>query len=174
MRTLIVYESMFGNTKLLAEAVADGLARHGPVDLVEVSAAPQAVPGGVDLLIVGGPTHAFGLSRPKTRDGAAQQASDGLVSRGIGIREWLDRLHRPDRDVPTVAFDTKIAKPAWLPGSAARGAAKRLRRLGLPQAMKPESFYVTGTPGPLKEGELDRARQWAEALAQATQTAAAR
>ena len=67
MRALVVYESMFGNTEAVARAVADGLAEMHDVDLREVSQAPIAVIARVDLIVVGGPTHAFSLSRPATR-----------------------------------------------------------------------------------------------------------
>jgi hypothetical protein len=164
MTVLVVFESMFGNTKVIANAVAEGLARHLPVQQVEVGAAPAVIGGEVDLLVVGGPTHAFGLSRPGTRQSAAQQAEDGLVSAGIGLREWLGALHKGSADVAVAAFDTRISRPR-LPGSAASAADKRLRRLGFQSAAPPTSFYVEGTTGPLLDGEIERARRWGEALA---------
>ena len=72
MRALVVYESMFGNTEAVARAVADGLAEMHDVDLREVSQAPTEVIGRVDLIVVGGPTHAFSLSRPATRASAVR------------------------------------------------------------------------------------------------------
>jgi flavodoxin len=84
MTVLVVFESMFGNTRAIADAVAEGLARHLPVQQVEVGRAPTVIGGEVELLVVGGPTHAFGLSRSGTRLSAAQQAEDGLVSAGSG------------------------------------------------------------------------------------------
>jgi hypothetical protein len=105
MRALVVFESMFGNTQAIAQAVADGLAIRMEVDLLEVGSAPAAVPGGVDLLVVGAPTHAFGMSRPATRQSAAQQAPAGLVSKGHGLREWLTALSIGAPDVVAVAFD---------------------------------------------------------------------
>lgn len=94
MAALVVFESMFGNTKMVADAVAEGLARHLRVEQVEVGAAPMVFGGEVELLVVGGPTHPFGLSRPGTRQSAAQQADGGLVSAGIGLREWLGTLQK--------------------------------------------------------------------------------
>jgi hypothetical protein len=159
MTVLVVFESMFGNTELIANAVAEGLARHLPVQQVEVGAAPAVVGGEVELLVVGGPTHAFGLSRPGTRQSAAQQAQAGLVSAGIGLREWLGALHKGAADGAVAAFDTRISRPR-LPGSAASAADKRLRRLGFQSAAPPTSFYVEGTTGPLPDGEIERARRW--------------
>src|SRR5690606_14826892 len=72
MRALVAFESMFGNTGLIAEAIADGLARHGEVETAEVGTAPVLLPAEVDLLVVGGPTHAFGMSRPGTRSSAKE------------------------------------------------------------------------------------------------------
>jgi hypothetical protein len=164
MPVLVVFESMFGNTRLIADAVAEGLARHVPAQQVEVGAAPTVIAGEVELLVVGGPTHAFGLSRPGTRQSAAQQAEGGLVSAGIGLREWLEALQKDAAHVPVAAFDTRISRPR-LPGSAAAAVDKRLRRLGFRSVASPTSFYVEGTTGPPMEGEIERARRWGEELA---------
>ena len=162
MRALVVFESMFGNTQAIAEAIADGLSDRMPVEALEISVAPTRIDDDVALLIVGGPTHAFGLSRPQTRQDAAGQATQGLVSRGLGLREWLTSFEGP-AGVAAAAFDTRIAKP-HLPGSAAHAAEKRLRRLGFRLIMPAESFYVEGTLGPLQAGERERARRWGETL----------
>jgi hypothetical protein len=68
------------------------------------------------------------------------------------------------------SFDTRIASPR-VPGSAARAAQKRLKKLGFRTAMPAESFYVNGTPGPLVDGELERARRWGALLGSALQGA---
>ncbi|UBU08769.1 flavodoxin family protein [Nonomuraea gerenzanensis] len=164
MDALVVYESMFGNTGQIAEAIAEGLATRLRVEVTEVAAAPAKVGPEVALLVVGGPTHAFSMSRASTRRSAAQQATRPLVSRGDGVREWLATLTTASAAIASAAFDTRVAKPR-MPGSAARGIAKRLRRLGVRAAAPAQSFYVTGTEGPLVAGELERARQWGESLA---------
>src|SRR5262245_63447416 len=92
MRTLVIYESMFGNTQRVAEAIAEGLRDRGPVELREVAAAPREIDTDVDLVVIGGPTHVHGLSRPRTRSDAAHQATGTLVSTGPGVREWLASL----------------------------------------------------------------------------------
>jgi len=107
MRTLVVFESMFGNTQQIANAVADGLSRGMRVDTLEVGVAPTTIGDDIALLIVGGPTHAFGMSRPGTRQDATKQASHGLVSAGIGLREWLAALQAP-AGVQAATFDTRI------------------------------------------------------------------
>jgi hypothetical protein len=162
MHALVVYESMFGNTRAVAEAIAEGIEGQATVELREVGTAPDIGPD-VDLLVVGGPTHAFGLTRASTRASAKDQATEALVSAGIGVREWLDDLPSTDRAVNVAAFDTRVT-PARVPGSAAKGIAKRLRAKGFNPVRKPTTFWVRGTPGPLADGELDRARAWGATL----------
>ena len=164
MRALVVFESMFGNTKAIAQAIADGLGAHGEVELVEVGSAPAQPGRDVDLVVLGGPTHAFSMSRTSTRRDAARR-STALVSRGIGVREWVEALG-PASQAPGpgfACFDTKIRKPR-LPGSAARAAQRRLRRDGYRIASPAVNFWVSGTIGPLNPGELNRARRWGDAL----------
>lgn len=159
MRALIVYESLWGNTEQVARGVAAGLQDVMTVDVVEVGAAPVAPADDVGLLVVGGPTHAFSMSRPDTRAEAARQGATHTGS-GTGIREWIEALPKVG-DGPLVAsFDTRVDKVRRLPGSAARKAGKLLRRLGYGQVLAPESFYVAAVEGPLLDGEVDRARAW--------------
>ena len=168
MRALVVFESMFGNTEDIARAVADGLSVAMAVDLLEVGAAPAVIGEDVDLLVVGGPTHARGMSTPDTRADSARRAGDRLVSRGSGIREWLEALRAGPRKVAAAAFDTRIKGPGLLWGSAAKGTDARLRDLGFRVVAPPESFLVGGPSGPLfdrlVEGEAERARGWGQRL----------
>jgi hypothetical protein len=168
VRALVVFESMFGCTEQVAHAVGAGLRDAGAaVEVVEVSTAPLPDvlgPSGVDLLVVGAPTHAFGLSRPGTRADAASRGVP-VVSTGGGVREWLAAADRCP--VPTAAFDTHVQHPD-LPGHASRAADRRLRRLGGRRVTRPASFAVEGTTGPLVAGELDRARAWGAGLAAAS------
>jgi hypothetical protein len=160
---VVVYESIFGNTKAVTDAVVAALAeRCEDVRAVEVGVAPQRLDGEDLLLVVGGPTHAFSLSRPQTRETAREQAGGDSVSAGIGLREWLAELEVP-AGTRAAAFDTRIKKK-FVPGSAARSAEKRLRRLGVTMAAPPESFWVADVSGPLLEGERERARAWALTL----------
>jgi hypothetical protein len=166
MRALVVYESMFGNTRDVAEAIATGLVAQVETTVSECSTAPGVVPADVDLLVVGAPTHALGLSRPSTRASAQKQADSPLVSQGQGLREWLSTL-RFEGDLPAVAaFDTRVRAPRLL-GSAAPKALRRLRRSGGRPLAKARSFLVTGTTGPLAAGELAAAKSWGSELAAA-------
>lgn len=164
MNAIVVYESMWGNTEAVASAVAEGLGQG--VAALEVSDAPGALPDDVDLLVVGGPTHAFSMTRPSTRQEAVKQGA-GTTHADRGIREWLDALPRSDR-LSVATFDTRVAKVRHLPGSAARKAAKEVRRRHLGHLVDTESFYVEDSPGPLLDGELDRAREWGDRLANRT------
>ena len=161
MRALVVYESMFGNTRAVALAVAKGLEKWVAVDVAEVGSAPTVREDEVALLVVGGPTHAFGMSRESTRRDAATKTTEALVSTGDGIREWLAQIGPAPTGLSAAAFDTKINK-AWLPGSAAKATYKPLRWLRFRMLLTPESFLVTDTSGPLVAGELDRATAWGE------------
>ncbi len=163
MTALVIYESMFGNTQTMAQAVADGLAEHMDVEVHEVATAPSTIGDNIDLLVIGAPTHAFGMSRPSTRQDAAKQSDRSLVSTGIGIREWLERL-TPRPGTAAATFDTRVNRPR-LPGSAAVAAQRRLHRLGFRIVASAQSFRVHGTPGPLVEGEPERAHRFGERLA---------
>lgn len=174
MRALVVYESMFGNTRDVALAIAAALERGFEVEAVEVGQAPVHLDG-IDLLVAGGPTHASGMSRARSRLDAGKQAPEGLVSPGIGLREWFDRLERPEHPPVGAAFDTILAKPGFLRLLAwcARGIEKRMRRRGMRIASRGRHFAVSGTKGPLVAGEIERARAWGETLARAVEFRAA-
>jgi hypothetical protein len=171
MRALLVYESMFGNNRAIAEAVAEGLAPRITVEVLEVGHAPATLPEEVELLIVGGPNHAFGMSRPSTREQAAQETDEPLVSTGIGLREWLEALPPADHPVRFAAFDSRADKAVIRTVDRTAGTiARRLRKRGLRPLDGSQSFLVEDMKGPLVAGELERARAWGAELA-ATATA---
>jgi len=167
MKALVVYESMFGNTEKVARAIADGLGEQLDVTLADVRTMPRAF--GMDLLVIGGPTHAFGMSRPSTREQAAQQGDVRPGSGDVGVREYLDCAPLLT-GMSAAAFDTKMDKPL-LPGAAARRIQRRLRRLGCHIVLPAQSFLVRGTTGPLEVHEEKNAHEWGTILA-ATVTAA--
>lgn len=168
MTVLVVYESMYGSTRAIAEAIGQGLEGSTPVEVVEVGALAASdrgvrIPDGVTLLVVGGPTHAFGMSREQTRQDAAKDAPEGIVSGGAGLRDWLDRLELP-AGMPVATFDTKVLTPN-LPGSAAKAAERHLRRLGAHPVAKARTFRVHGRSDGLVAGEVEAARTWGRELA---------
>jgi hypothetical protein len=168
----VVYESLFGNTQRIAEAIAEGLRAADPdvrVAVVRVADATADMIRDVRLLIVGAPTHMLGMSRESSRRKAATvreksaQGQQGSTAREpdaapTGVREWLAALPKPPRGRSAAAFDTRLAFP--LAGGAARFVGRGLRRLGYRLLVTPQGFIVDGTEGPLRDGECDRAKAW--------------
>lgn len=172
MKAVVVYESLYGNTAAVAEAIAAGLRGSCDVTVVEVrDLTPEAVHA-ADLLVVGAPTHAHGLPSPATRRSAAQR--DGAAQWNVaatdtairGVRELLGGLGHAD-GVVAAAFDTRLGGPRVLTGAASKGIAQRLRGAGYAVVLPPESFIVSGAKGPMRDGEVERARDWAAQLAHA-------
>lgn len=163
---VVVYESVYGNTRAIAQAVAEGLG-GATVLPVHEAAAPAA---DAELLVVGGPTHMHGLATARSREIAAATAHedvgaavDGTATQEPGLRQWLDEL--PDGPGAQAAtFDTRLDKSQSLTGMASHGIAKRLRHHGY-EVIGSESFLVEDAEGPLAAGELDRARTWGAQLA---------
>jgi len=184
MRTVIVYESVFGNTRQVAEAIAAGIRVSQPgseVACVPVTSATADLARGADLLIAGGPTHMRGMSSKMTRRKGAegeQQKTPGLhLEPGYGdngLREWLASLGQADPPCPAAAFDTRVA--SRLAGGAARKISRLLRGHGY-RILAQEGFIIDGSAhGPLRAGETVRASAWGAGLAGqvASRTAAAR
>jgi flavodoxin len=143
MNTLIVYDSQFGNTEILARAIAMRLGEHSTVRLARAGEADAQVTAGIDLLVLGDPTQAHGDSP--------------------AFHTWLDTI--PDtmlRNQPVAVFDTRLHLPGWLAGSAARTIAHRLEHAGAILVVPPESFFVTAQPAQLLPDELKRADTWAQ------------
>lgn len=165
MPVLIVVESMFGNTRTVAEHVCTGLRSKLDlgVDVVDVNEAPEVLPMDVPLVIVGAPTHAFGMSRQSSRQEAVKHGAPGPVGRGV--REWLEVLRDVPQHLPAAAFDTRVHKP-FVPGSAAKAVARRLEHHGCFLVVRPETFYVADTQGPLNLGEGARAEAWGADIAE--------
>ncbi|MCW2540037.1 MAG: flavodoxin [Frankiales bacterium] len=170
MRAVVVYESMFGDTRQVAEAIADGLGLNFEVATVPVDRVATDQLRGIDLLVVGGPTHVRGMSRPKTREGAVDQAAQpysGISlepgAAGPGLREWFSTL--TDAPPHAAAFDTRVQLSPLVTGRAAPKIARVLQRNGCHLIAEPESFLVTSKQPALVAGERERARAWGESLA---------
>ena len=115
MKALVIYESMYGNTRSI-EAIADGMHEVADVQLVAVAEAPDALIDNPDLVVLGGPTHAHGMSRPSTRQAAVADAHkhgrDLTVepsAQGPGARELLESIGT--FDAAAAAFDTRLRGP---------------------------------------------------------------
>jgi flavodoxin len=146
MNALIVYFSKFGNTKRVAEAIAEELEREVSVQVIHSDELATSALGNVDLVIMGTPTHNMNL--PKS------------------VRPVFERLPRRILPkTPIAAFDTSYKLSAFLSRfTAAKKLARELRRLGGKRIVPPETFHVMEREGPLFEGELDRAREWTRSI----------
>jgi hypothetical protein len=167
MRTMVVYESMFGDNRQVAQAIAAGLGERGvTAEAVEVGVAPTSMPADVDLLVVGAPNHAWSLPRPATRQDAATKTDDPLVSPGTGVREWLETATLP-AGIRTAAYDTRGSHPKAVVrfDHASTTIEKSLAKLGGTRAAPAEHFLVMDVKGPLEPGEVERAQAWGRALA---------
>jgi len=173
MKALVVYESMFGNTAKVGEAVAVALRAQGievttgPTPRIEPSAAAE-----IDLLVVGGPTHAHGMSSKGTRKAAVADEKNRYDAPTVtpGLRDWIPSLPSGAGRL-AVAFDTRFDKSKLVTGSAAKGIARRLEHQGYRLVAPPESFFVT-TENELTEGQLEHAERWAISLAERASAAA--
>ena len=142
MKILVVYDSVYGNTEEIAKAIGDGIGEDAKV--VKAENTGPADLESVELLIVGAPTYG-GRPTPK-------------------MKEFLDNIRAVSlKGVKIATFDTRV--PAtWVKifGFAAGKIEKRLRSQGGESVIKPEGFFVSGTKGPLVEGENERAAKWAQ------------
>lgn len=152
VNSVVIYASRSGNTHRVAQAIADALRSRGTVQLLPVDEAPAVLPGGTDLVVIGGPTEGHGMTQP--------------------VIGFFDRVERGALDgVAAAAFDTRLGWPRLLSGSAAADITQRLRQLGA-RVIAPEgSFIVTREPR-LEPGELERAAAWATSLAETSEATA--
>jgi len=169
MRITVIFESMFGTTRAVAAAVAEGLQPWGTVTLLTVNdAASQDAASTADALVVGGPTHVHGMSRPASRAEARSWADDPAKNvtlepdaPGTGVREWMTTL----RTVPThiAAFDTRIDIAHILSGRASTRIEHALTHRGAHALVPAESFLVS-KQNVLERDELPRARAWGDSV----------
>jgi hypothetical protein len=166
MRIAVVYESMFGNTKTIGDAIAEGVRGTGDVVVGTVDDLPPDEVRDADLIVAGGPTQNRGMAKPDAHRSLAEKRSFDKYGTVLPGREslagWLEGL--PNGSAATAAFDTRLDKPMWLTGSAAKEIASRLSSKGY-DVVATESFLVRGTGGPLMDGERERAVAWGRELA---------
>ena len=166
MSVLIVVESLFGNTMTVARAVAAGLTGRGAdVTVVRCGEAPTQLPAEVSLLLAGAPTHNLHLPNRASRSQAVGRDADEAGA--IGLAEWIGTA-RPRTDLRVITFDTTMG--GAFAGSAAKAAMKLLRRRGFSASERGPGFLVSGTPGPLRDGEEERARTWGAGLVSGAET----
>jgi flavodoxin len=157
MKSLVVYDSVFGNTEKIALAIGEALAAGGEAQTLPVGQVTPDMLQGQDLLVVGSPTRGF---RP-TEDIDKWLSSIGKNElAGQRVAAFDTRFALESIDSSTVRFIVKTG------GYAASTIAKELKKKGGELIAAPEGFLVTGEQGPLKEGELERAKEWGRGLGQ--------
>jgi hypothetical protein len=172
MRTMVVYEPMFGATRLIAEAIASGFSVYDQTSVVRASEVGGSVLYDADLVVVGSPTHVRSMSRRSTRKGApgyakkhgGDLAREPGVDDAAGVREWIGHLGR--HTIFAAAFDTRVKGPAALTGRASKAINRGLASRGMSVVAPPQSFLVDKS-GSLLPGEVARAAAWGATLARA-------
>jgi hypothetical protein len=163
MKAIVVYESHWGNTAAIARAIAEGIG-PGAAVLATDEATPAAM-ADVDLIVAGSPLLGFNLPTEAMLQGLANNAAKDPTPPDLShpsLRAWLESTPQGDGRA-AAAFETRIW---WSPGSAAKAILKRLEALGYRSLDKGERFIVEGKYGPLRAGELERARAWGAQLVQ--------
>jgi hypothetical protein len=166
MKAVVVYESHWGNTEAVARAIAEGIG-EGAAVLTTDEASVTAV-ADVDLLVAGAPLMALRLPQEGMRnsiEGAGRKTQKPAELGHPFMRTWLATL--PRGNGAAAAFETRLR---WSPGGATGAIEKGLRESGYRTIAKPERFIVKGSQGPLRDGELERARHWGEELRTAVMT----
>ena len=161
MKAIVVYESLWGNTAAVARAIAEGL---GPeAKTLSTAAATPEVLAGADLIVAGSPLFAFQLPTDKIRATIRQKAASFPAPPDLShpaLRAWLETV--PAGNGRAAAFETRM----WFsPGGATGAILKGLRKAGYAPLARGQRFRVAGMYGPLKAGELERARAWGQRLA---------
>ena len=149
MDTVVIYDTKFGNTARIAEAIARGVGSAGSVHVMDITEAGRPLAERPDLVLIGGPTQRRGASP--------------------ALRAFVDALPASLQGVPAASFDTRYRGAKLVMGSAAIDAAKRLEKAGGRPMASPESFFI-GRGGPLERqgleaGELERGEAWGRAVA---------
>ena len=165
VKAIVVYESHWGNTAAIARAIAEGIGPGARV-LSTAEATASAIED-VNLIVAGAPLLGFSLPTESMLQNIGANASRDPVAPDLShpsMRAWLEAL--PAGAGGAAAFETRIW---WSPGSAAQTILHMLVGLGYRPAAKAQRFVVKGKYGPLREGELKRAKAWGAELAAKTQ-----
>ena len=150
MKTLVLFESAYGNTERIAREIAQHLEKIGAVTLLHATEASSAAIDEYDLLVIGSPTQ-------------YRKASPTMSG-------WLEGLPYKGLSGYAIAvYDTRYRQPIWRSGSAGRRLGKQVRKSGGVVLLEPESYFVSSGAGELLPGEIERVSTWVENLYQAYQ-----
>jgi hypothetical protein len=161
MKAVVVFESLWGNTAAIAHAIADGIG-PGARCLTTNEASREAI-ADADLIVAGAPVLGFRLGSDQIRAAIARDEANAPKPPDLShasLRSWLERL--PEGTGKSAAFETRIW---WSPRGATGDIQTRLERAGYHTIAKPQKFVVADKYGPLRDGELERAREWGQELA---------
>jgi hypothetical protein len=166
MKTVVVYESHWGNTEAISRAVAAGF---GPgAEALTTDQASGTVVSDADLVVAGAPLIAFGLPSDKTRMGIAAESGKAPSAPDLShpsMSSWLD--HLPQGEGRSASFETRMR---WSPGGATGAIDRGLEAAGYRSVGEGRRFIVKGKYGPLHDGEIELARQWGAELAEMLQS----
>jgi flavodoxin len=154
MKALVVYESFFGNTEKIAQTVGSALGLTG-ADIMRVIDVKSGQLDGVELLVVGSPTRAF-QPGPDTKAFLKRLPSKSLI--GKKVAAFDTRAEMTDKTPGFLKFMAGVF------GYAAEPVSKQLVKKGGMLAQSPAGFFVLDSEGPLKDGELERAAEWAKGI----------
>lgn len=155
MKALVVYDSFFGNTEQIAQAIGNALGSPEDVEILRIGNVKPEQWTELKLLIVGSPTRGF-RPTPAISNLLKRIPKNGL--KGVKVAAFDTRISMND-------MDSRILPPlVKVFGYAAKPISDRLKKKGGERIIPPEGFFVEGTEGPLKEGELERAADWAKQI----------
>jgi flavodoxin len=157
MEVLVVYDSFFGNTERIAQSIGNALGRLEDVGILRVGDVRREQLAGLKLLIVGSPTRAFSPS-PAIKKFLKNIPQNGL--KGVKVAAFDTRII--DEEIDSAVFILRIMVNIF--GYAAKPISGRLVKKGGQFIVPPEGFFVQEMEGPLKEGELERASDWARQI----------
>ena len=155
MKAMVIYDSGFGNTAKIAQAISDGLSNGADnVELRQVGEVKPEQLQGLDVLIVGSPTQ---RCRPTPATSSFLESIPKNALKGIGVAGFDTRF--TEEKIDSMGFI--VSKMLNFMGYAAKPISDKLKKKGGELVVPPEAFYVDDTEGPLMAGEFERAAEWA-------------
>jgi flavodoxin len=155
MKILIIYDSYFGNTELIAKAISEALAAQTEVQIIKVTDVRLDQLKDFGLVLFGSPTRGFNASE-STLHFVTSIPAEGL--KGLKVAVFDTRI--PVQDIKPAIFRFIVKRG----GYAADKLAVTLVKLGAELVVPAEPFYVKESEGPLKDGELEHATFWGQSL----------
>ena len=157
MKVLIIYDSVFGNTEQIAQAIGNALGSQEDVEILRVGNVKPEQLTGFEMLIVGSPTRQVKPTAATTNllKGIAKNGLKGVKVAAFDTRFTMSQI---EESSPILPFFVRLF------GYAAKPISDRLAKRGGELVIPPEGFFVEGVAGPLKEGELERAADWAKQI----------